>query len=694
MSDSRRRIGVAVRSVVVAILLLLVFFFNRDILDIRLTELDYRLSEAARDDQTSAAELLGRYELIRRRIRNGEGDLDAYRLEARLASVREDSMVSQGERLKDAGSSAGYLVLSGLRWALGKPRIVVTLEEETLSAVEEGYLLERGRKWEEAIAVYRRALEDPTLSDDVGATVRLHLAFSLSMIDEDLAARDVLASVSRQFPGTEFDIAARRLIAYLDSILSDEPTEWLDTVEQGRVAYLYMQYDEAISLLDNYLDRKGPRPAEAQARYFKGRAHEELGEFPEAIQEYGRVSFLDDEEWALQANRRMVMVGEFYADDQELARNARESLTSVEDARFLSTVDAYGELEAAAAGPDTRAPNSAQSEEGALAELWVRSEPPGAMLEVDGALVGPAPAVVSGLLPGRVALRVSHRGYRSRNEVVVIEAGRVIEHRVTLEPVVAAAQEMPSDRPAADPLPEPGTRVSTAPVIPTPSVVPDTPVPQPAVFGPPDSDATAREIRDLRSRLLEEPELRREVVADARGLAARLEATYGAQESSAVEARRVAEAVELRWSREERLRREIAELYDERRELLNRGPAPPAGQENDGFLRRLTWTSLGVGGAALGLTALSVGLGNAAYADYNAATTPEDAQSNRERTERFQAISIGGAVVATVALLTAGTSHLLRDGVGSSDGRVTEIDRQIRDLEGQFGYRGELEAGR
>ncbi len=681
MARARVTAGELLETAALVLLILLVLLFNRDVSRVRMQELDILLSEAAREERASPAELLGRYELIRRRILEGESSLEGYRLEARLAVLRDPPAgLQEGTSPGASVSTLGYAAVAGFRTVLGKPPLIRGGDPVSVAEVQEAYLLERARQWDAAVDAYERVLTREDLPDYVRATVHLHLGFCHSMTLDFRRAREQYEAVSRVFPRTEYDVVARRLLAVLEEIERGPAEETLRPVDEGRLAYLYMDYERAISVLRRYLDGEGPRDREPEARYFKGRSHEELGHYREAVGEYRRIAFLQDDQWVREANRRLVMVGEFYSSDGDIAREGRDALKQLQDDPFLDALRPFAGREvlpAPSLPPTTDEDSSAGP---TTAELWIHSDPPGALVEVNGVPVGSSPAVLSGIQPGQVAVRLFHRGYQELDRRIALEPGQIHQVRFAL---VEVAREEADERVSLVP-PPPGRAE---------------PVP-----GADASPQLVAELELLTGRLKTKPTLAEEDLAAAACLVAAARAATAADPEPAASvagggsatpddlvsrAEELQNAFSRRWSREESLRREIARLQTR----LQRLPAGQGGTEDrqEEFLRRLTLGSLGVGGTAAVSFAVTLLLGNAAYAEYQAATTAEEAADARARTERFQALTIGAATVAGVALATAGGSELLRRRNRRVRTEEEAIRRRIEELRGEMGYRGELE---
>ena len=83
--------------------------------------------------------------------------------------------------------------------------------------------------------------------------------------------------------------------------------------EKAKQFYLLMDYRNSVKYYSVFLQENAASPRKYEALFYKGRSHEELGEGEEAIMTYQRI-IRDDKtrQWAKQANRRMLMIGEFY----------------------------------------------------------------------------------------------------------------------------------------------------------------------------------------------------------------------------------------------------------------------------------------------------------------------------------------------------------------------------------------------
>lgn len=322
--------------------------FNIALIDIRFDEINYLLGRVARDEDASKAfGIVARYELVKRRMTLGEENEGNYALEARIQSLVSGDQFQDTAAAKARAKIWAYptrLILNGLRLAMGKEIVNPVGENHMLRVLEIGYFWERNRKYSEAIKYYDQVLGQADLATEIRASVLMHKAFCHSMQSEYRKARDIYERVINAYPSTEAGVLSWKLLDFLDEIeagRSGIETQNLSDFEKARQYYLLMDYRSAIKFFSQYL-ASGAADSVPEARFYKGRAHEELGETEQAVAEY-RIVIANDvtRHWAREANRRMVMLGEFYQQKEQVSSEARELLTEYKDNDFLSGLSKY-----------------------------------------------------------------------------------------------------------------------------------------------------------------------------------------------------------------------------------------------------------------------------------------------------------------------------------------------------------------
>jgi hypothetical protein len=340
----------AVRILPILLFLVFTLFFNTNLVTVRVSELNYLLENASvARDVLNDSEILGRFELVRRRLDQGESRLENYQLEARIQALT----APRGPSSRGALSVIGPLVpplrgfLNALRAVLGKDAIHPEKEDGTLRALEVAYLRERGRSYGPALREYLRILPDLSAGSDLRATTLLHVAFCDSMLNSVGSARAVLADIISENPGKEQSAIAWNLLGFLDLLekrrsvpLPGNPTD----LDRAKRAYLLVDYSASISLLTGFILANGDDPRLAEAFYFRGRSHEEMGELPPAIADYRSVvSRSSTGNWARDARRRLILLGIIYGQGEQVARDAMGGALHSETA-FLRAITPFARI--------------------------------------------------------------------------------------------------------------------------------------------------------------------------------------------------------------------------------------------------------------------------------------------------------------------------------------------------------------
>lgn len=320
--------------------------FNAGLIDVRLQEVDYFLGKAAAEENASKAlGIVAKYELIKSRLEEGEGSSGNLELEAKIQALTSGEEYTKAEDGRTLHLVPVRLVLNGIRFVLGKEIVSPTKEDEILHVIEIGYFWERIRKYSEAVKIYDGVLDKGGVSRDIRSAVLLHKAFCHSMISEYEVAKQTYEQVINEFPDTEAGMLAWKLLDFLSGIEEQRVAleqKSMGNLERARRYFLLMDYRNAVKYLSKFLETAKQPGEKMEARYYKARSHEELGETDEAIFEYRRV-IRDDKrgKWARQANRRMLMLGEFYEQREQIAEQARKQLAEYQDQEFMKNVSRF-----------------------------------------------------------------------------------------------------------------------------------------------------------------------------------------------------------------------------------------------------------------------------------------------------------------------------------------------------------------
>ncbi|MFP4163797.1 MAG: AgmX/PglI C-terminal domain-containing protein [Chitinispirillaceae bacterium] len=332
----------------VAILLAFTVFFNANLIDIRMEEIRYYLGNiASKQDASNTFGIVARYELIKRRMVSGEDNASDLELEARIQALTSGEKFKEikGDKLVLLRKIPVRIVLNSIRYVLGKPIINPKNDDKIFDVLEIAYFWERNRRYSEALKIYDDVLGSSTLASEIRASVLVHQAFCHSMLSNYEKSKSVYEKVISEFPSTEAGIVSWRLLEFINSMENERKkleNKRLSRLEKAKQFYLFMDFRSAIKSVSKYLQKNSKHRSAVEARYYKGRAHEELGETEEAMMEYKMIIKKDkSKKWAKKANRRMLMLGEFYEQKKQIAEEARRQLEAYQDEVFTKNMEVY-----------------------------------------------------------------------------------------------------------------------------------------------------------------------------------------------------------------------------------------------------------------------------------------------------------------------------------------------------------------
>jgi TonB family protein len=339
------------RIVLFSVLIVVTGLFNAGLIDIRVEELSYLLGRIASvDDISQTFGIVAKYELIKQRMEQGDDNIASYELEAKIQALTSGERYDEEEARWHASlyRLPVKLVVDGIRLLMGKEIINPRDDADVLKVLEIGYIWERNRNYREATKVYDEALQRTDLRSDVRAAVLVHKAFCHSMLSEYEISKKTYERVISEYPTTEAGILSWKLLDFIQTIESERnrvETSSASHFDKAKQYHLLMDYRNAIKFFSLFLQENPPLDRALEARYYKGRAHEELGEIEEAMTEYYTVMRLNENgAWAKQANRRLLMVGEFYDQKKQLAEEAKRRLDSYQDEGFMATLEQYTDM--------------------------------------------------------------------------------------------------------------------------------------------------------------------------------------------------------------------------------------------------------------------------------------------------------------------------------------------------------------
>ena len=328
----------------IAGLILFSLYANDAIIDYRMEQYN-RSMEALSQSYNSghAINMLARFELIKQR-QNIQEEADETALEMRLQGLASSKLLERKPEEKSLQTRAIAMVIRGMGFLLGKRSAEAEVPAGLARDLEVAYFYERSRKYDKAIGVYTRGLQDDGLSPEVRSTLLLHRGFCASLLGEYRKAVDDFKAAAALLPESEEARVAVRL-SEITVGLEEEVRVAREAKDQspfiaGRRLFLLANYAEAAKSLQKVMaDARADEAQKLESRYLYARAQEELGQDSDAVLAYRSIIQYDPEgAFARKANRRLYVLGKYYSNDAELAKAAMKKLEQAQDFTFINSL--------------------------------------------------------------------------------------------------------------------------------------------------------------------------------------------------------------------------------------------------------------------------------------------------------------------------------------------------------------------
>lgn len=299
-----------------------------------------------------AREQLLNYELssrmLRARFRQMLLQSDDTATEMRL-KVLESSVLNFNEENRQklrlsAAERIGLGLVNAVRGLAFKPFLRLEEEEDALLLLQYAFYMERTRKYDIAAAKYQELEEQfAALGDENYAFILLHGGFCLALYGETQKALEKLETVQKEFPGSHYETNATILIEILRESMQKKETiekQYASDLERARAYFAAGQFSESLKAYEKATGKN------IRDNFNVARSFEETGQTGKAVQEY--MTLMNQpggQELARQANRRLLMIGNFYDGGEELKTYAEEKAQELGDTVILKDIQQSAQLQ-------------------------------------------------------------------------------------------------------------------------------------------------------------------------------------------------------------------------------------------------------------------------------------------------------------------------------------------------------------
>lgn len=217
----------------------------------------------------------------------------------------------------------GESLINSIHYLVFKPLIYLASENEYLFDLQKAFYLEKNQKCNLASPIYE-SLEiklRKTSSDD-HAFVLLHLGYCNAMQGNQESAIKNLSSLLGEYTGTHFADSAQVMLNIISSNLKKEAKFEKNNLTHSELAKKYYGaalYKKTIQELNEI------ETLTVQEKFIKARSLERLGNLNEASNLYLEVVAEGDTEIAKKANRRLLLIGNFYDGGEDIKKLAKKN---------------------------------------------------------------------------------------------------------------------------------------------------------------------------------------------------------------------------------------------------------------------------------------------------------------------------------------------------------------------------------
>ncbi|MFO1472371.1 MAG: hypothetical protein U1F27_15205 [Turneriella sp.] len=305
---------------------------------LRMHELrDSLLASNEKADELRNLTLLSRVSMINQRaMAGGRENAAAYKQEAESALIAIRQSRAQGREVPLL-DRATIPILNGFNWLMGLPRLHLGKTPERELVLDLAFQFESYREYAKAIRGYDVYINEFRLDAQESDFALLHRGFCRAMVSQFDAALADFDAVANHSISENADVA-RKLAVFLKELKAR--IQYIESIQDpAQRGELYYNAAAYIKAIENFSQVDKNRQTD-KIRFLTARALEETGNTKQALPIYRTlVASGAASQYAVNANRRMYLLGTFLGNDQDLARESKKnSETVVKDKEFMSTV--------------------------------------------------------------------------------------------------------------------------------------------------------------------------------------------------------------------------------------------------------------------------------------------------------------------------------------------------------------------
>ena len=268
--------------------------------------------------------------------RDFDGEIRISVLESSVLNVRPDHRALE----PDLFEWSGLVGVNFVRMLNGKELLDLRGDARRLLLLQYAFFMQRKKRYDRALVAYQkleREIDSGTREDR--AFVLLHGAFCYALTGQFGDAVVRLKRVRAEFAGTHFAGSAAVLLDYLlhagGETLREAENENLPAVRRARAYFRSGRFERVLALLESPADRAGVRE-----RWIYARSLEETGRIEDAVAAYGELrDRAPDPGSRLRANRRLLLLGNFYGAGGEVKTKAERDAVLMGDESALHQLE-------------------------------------------------------------------------------------------------------------------------------------------------------------------------------------------------------------------------------------------------------------------------------------------------------------------------------------------------------------------